>query len=232
MTRQPFPHPGSLFLVPGRESCEASSSWLQRIAMFHARNWAGMHAFLKLRKADPDFAWPWDLPSSSRLLATSAEEVTNAFSWCSSYVAQARPGGVVMGDGLRLRFGLCKKCIEETRVLHYRSEFRFSFVTLCPRHAVALVLPPDGALLEHLQGQSWDEILSQSRCRTEPLGPRALKVRLALECRICRILKCGFERHPNFGVIPAQAVIAQYRRALVGSEPGIDNISSREGHHA
>lgn len=201
--------------------------------MFHARNWSGMHAFLRLGCfADPDFNWPWDLPSSSRLLATPQQEVANAFSWCTSHVAQARPPGVVMGDGRWPRFALCRKCVLEKRVMHYRSEFRFSFVTLCPLHAVSLVLPSKGALLEHLDGQSWDEILAKSRRRIGPLSPEALRARLALELRICRILRCGFERHPIFGVIPAQTIIGQHRRALFGPKQTVDNIATSGGHHA
>ncbi|WP_088953300.1 TniQ family protein [Variovorax sp. HW608] len=183
------------------------------IAKVHDRSWKAMRDFLKLGvHEDPDFWWPWKRSPTSHLLATPSEQLAELFSWSGSYVAQARPPGIVMGDVQHPFFRLCWKCVAEAHVVHYRAEFRFTFLRFCPRHQVELVTP-DCWLLEDV-GDGWSDIAhGRSAPTAPPTSPQQL-ARWEFERRMCRLLKFGYERHPQYGVVPAQAIISQQRYRL------------------
>jgi len=170
------------------------------------------------RRCDSDFDWPWDLDTTARFFATPQEVIGNLFGWHMSFIAQAAPPGIVLGDGRLPRFMLCRECMAEAGVAYYRVEFRFAFMRLCQRHHIPLIIPNTGRLLESIQGEDWNDLRHWGVRLPTPPDEQRLRERLALETRICRLLKLGYERHPVLGVVPAQAILAQNRVRLLGPQ--------------
>ncbi|WP_436296645.1 TniQ family protein [Variovorax sp. LjRoot175] len=218
MKGRPFPHHGSLYLTPVPVPKEAATSWLQRVAKAHRIPWTGFRRLLGLGSGlDPDFGWPWELESSARFLATTADQLAQLMAWRCSFIAQARPDGVVTGDSKVPLFSLCRACVAESRVVHYRIECRFGFVRLCPKHGTTLMRVNGGRSLASLECAEVQSSSLWGLSSPEPPSVQRRRERMAFEKRICRALYVGYERHPTFGIVPAQTLLAVERIRVLGA---------------
>ncbi len=216
MTGRPFPKSGSLYLTPIPLPKEAATSWLQRVARAHEVPWTAFRRLLGLAgHGDPDFGWPWDLESSARFLATTADQLSQLLAWRCSFVAQAKPRGVVRGSSKKPLFTVCRACVAESRLVHYRIECRFDFLRLCPKHGTTLIAVNSDRSLASL---SFEEVQSSSAWGQnfrEPSSPQRRQERMAFEKRICAALYVGYERHPTLGIVPAQTLLAVERMRML-----------------
>jgi len=206
-TPEIFPLAGSLYSSPPPFPREAMSSWLQRTAAAHGCGWGRMRGILGLRDSDDvDFAWPWELESSARFLAVSVGDLGRMLAWRQSFVAQAGAWALVMGSADAPRYSVCVHCVRQQKAIHYCVENRFRFVTLCPTHRAPMFAKTQvGAGGEALTG-SWVGTFARPRSGSCPSGH--LNCRFELERRLRDAVKVGYERHPKYGVVPVQTLLA------------------------
>lgn len=219
-TPEVFPLAGSLYSSPPPFPREAMSSWLQRTAAAHGCSWGRMRGILGLKDSeDVDFAWPWELESSARFLAVSVEGLERMLAWRQSFVAQAGAWALVMGSADAPRYSVCVRCVREQQAIHYCVESRFNFVTLCPQHRAPMFLRRrvgDGG--ERL---AFNWIGTGAGNRTVGQTAEHVNSRYHLEQRIRAAVKVGYERHPKYGTIPVQTLLAaeawRLRTSSIGS---------------
>lgn len=202
-----FPLGGSLYFSPSPFPREAMSSWLQRTAAAHGCSWGRMRGILGLKESeDVDFSWPWELESSARFLAVSVEVLGRLLSWRNSFVAQAGAWALVMGSANAPRFSVCVRCVREQKAIHYCVENRFGFVTLCPLHRVSMFARRYvGVERDRLAGK-WAATAASPRLGCNAAGH--VNSRFDLERRIRTAVKVGYERHPKYGTVPVQTLLA------------------------
>lgn len=182
------------------------TSWLLRTAVAHGCPWNRMIELLRRAGiGDPDFMWPWDVQSSAAYFAVDPEALASMIAWSESFVAQERAYDLMRGQARAPAFGLCSECIRETRVAHYRVESRFEFSTLCAQHGVVLHITGYGSL-QALQNEPMACFALGKTLEAD--GVVGCVHRLALERRIARLVRCGYERNPTLGILPARAVLA------------------------
>jgi hypothetical protein len=223
-----FPLSGSLYFSPPPYPREAMSSWLHRTATAHRCSWGRMRGLLGLKDSDDvDFVWPWELESSARFLAVSVEGLGRMLAWRQSFVAQAGAWALVMGSANAPRYSVCVRCAREQKAIHYCVENRFSFVTLCPLHRAPMFAKRQVSVGGESLTGNWVAIAARPRSGSYPSGH--LNSRFDLERRLRDAVKIGYERHPKYGVVPVQTLLAAEAWRLfpgIGSKDALVQVAS------
>lgn len=156
---------------------------------------------------DVDFTWPWELESSADFLALSVEALMQLLAWRQSFVAEEDSAScLVMGTATAPKFSVCARCVRDQKALHYCVEGRLDFVTLCPVHGTPMFMKKRNRNGGESYAKSWIGTPLKGHVAEAVAAQR--KSRFELERRIRAAVKVGYERHPTYGTIPAQTLLA------------------------
>lgn len=166
-----------------------------------------MRDVLQLNEAeDVDFVWPWDIKSSAKFLAVSAQTLEDLLAWRRTFIGQKNRWDFVLGTAEVPKFSVCARCVREHKAIHYCVESRFDFVTLCPVHGCPMFLKHRNPGENQPYVKNWIAASVHSRVRRATAPYQSSRFRL--ERRIYRAMRIGYEKHLTLGLIPAQSLLA------------------------
>ena len=188
---------------------EAMSSWMARVCTMHHCSLRQLRATSRLKAAeDSDFDWPYAHEVSARSMAVSADELSHMTEWKRSFIAAYWPRYLVLGRAGSPSAAACFACIRERGAVWYSVENRFAFMTRCLVHGEPIRLLSSDLLQDEERRRQllWN---IESEVPTKEPGTIGLQggVLPAMQVRLCRLLRLGYERHARFGVVSALTIL-------------------------